>query len=86
MAEDRDKPQNEPDQKGDIQGEGDKRSARRYNEEQREFVEGTDIDEKSRAAAPEDEDEEQELRRAEDEAGKRAKEHDPNEVRRKGPA
>jgi hypothetical protein len=83
MANERDK---QPGQSGDIQGEGDRRSARRFNEESRKFVEKTDVDEKARKARPRDSDEERELTQAEKEAAERAKEHDPNEVRGKGPA
>ncbi len=70
----------------DIQGEGDKRSARRFNEHEQEFVQKTDTDEKAREAKPKDADEAEELRRSEAKAAGRAKEHDPDEVRRRGPA
>jgi hypothetical protein len=94
MAEDRSKDQKKDQKKdqnedrrqqADIQGEGDKRSARRFNEREQEFVEHTDVDEKAKTAKPKNAEEEREMRRAEAKAAERAKEHDPTEVRRKGP-
>jgi hypothetical protein len=70
----------------DIQGEGDKRSARRFNQQEEAFVERSDTEALGREAKPKSREEAEELERAEAEAGERAKEHDPNEVRRQGPA
>jgi hypothetical protein len=75
---------NPPEQ--DIQGEGDKRSARKFNEKEQEFVREHDTEELGRKAQPADREEQEALERAEEEAAKRAKEHDPDEVRPKGSA
>lgn len=48
------------------QGEGDKESAKRYNEEQKEFVESGKVEEKRDERANLSERERQELERAED--------------------
>lgn len=66
---------------GRNQGEGDRESARRFNDAQRKFVDS----ERGRAAVrsggqPHDEDEEA-LREAESEAASRARENDPEEKR-----
>jgi hypothetical protein len=84
MADDRNKSQDP--KKGENQGEGDKRAARHFNEKSEEFVKQTDVEQKAKEAKPKDDKEEQELSKAEAKAAQRAKEHDPEEVRRKGPA
>jgi hypothetical protein len=61
----------------DIQGEGDYRAARRYNEATREFVEDEDVAEAARDAEPQSEREQQELERAEQAGRRRAKDEDP---------
>ncbi len=70
----------------DIQGEGDKRSARKSNEKKQEFVQEHDTEALAHEAEPADSREQEALEHAEEEAAKRAKEHDPNEVRGKGPS
>ncbi len=67
---------------GDNQGEGNRESARRFNDAERRFVDS----ERGRAAIrsagrPRDEDEEEALRNAESEAAGRARENDPEEKR-----
>ena len=68
--------------KGANQGEGDKQSARRFNEAERSFV----ASERGRAAIraggkTRDDEEEESLRDAESEAAGRARENDPEEKR-----
>jgi hypothetical protein len=64
------------------QGEGDRKSARRFNDAERRFVESDEGQEAIReGAAAETPDEEEELREAEAKAGKRARENDPEEKR-----
>lgn len=64
--------------KGGNQGEGDRESARRFNEDVREFVQSGKVDEAARRAAGQDPAEAE----AAEKAGKdRAKEFDPAETR-----
>jgi hypothetical protein len=63
--------------KGEVQGEGDYRAARRYNEATREFVEDEDVAEAARDAEPQSEREQQQLERAEQAGRQRAKDEDP---------
>ena len=68
--------------RGTNQGEGDRESARRFNEAERAFVES----ERGRAAirssgGTHDEEEEDDLREAEADAASRARENDPEEKR-----
>ena len=67
---------------GENQGEGDRKSARRFNQKEREFVES----ERGRDAIRSGErsktsDEERDLEDAEEAARRRAKENDPEESR-----
>jgi hypothetical protein len=62
---------------GEVQGEGDYRAARRYNEATREFVEDEDVAEAARDAEPKSERERQQLERAEQAGRERAKDEDP---------
>jgi len=62
---------------GEVQGEGDYRAARRYNEATREFVEDEDVAEAARDAEPQSEREQQQLERAEQAGRQRAKDEDP---------
>ena len=63
--------------KTDVQGEGDYKAARRYNEATREFVEEEDVSEAARDAEPQSAREEQQLERAEQAGRQRAKDEDP---------
>jgi len=67
----------EPKAGSEVQGEGDYRAARRYNESTREFVKENDVTEAARSAEPESAVEEQQLERAEQKGRERAKEEDP---------
>ncbi|TVP79318.1 hypothetical protein [Thioalkalivibrio sp.] len=60
--------------KPNIQGEGDRESARRYNKDTREFVESGKVDEAARKAGEGDK---EEMERAEETAEERARELDP---------
>lgn len=60
----------------DIQGEGDYKSALRYDEETREFVEAGKVDPAARAAAPANEAEAEAMRRAEEKGRARSKGED----------
>ena len=73
MANDKVKDESE----GEVQGEGDYRAARRYNEATREFVEDEDVAEAARDAEPQSEREQQQLERAEQAGRQRAKDEDP---------
>jgi hypothetical protein len=73
MANDKVKDKSE----GEVQGEGDYRAARRYNEATREFVEDEDVAEAARDAEPQSEREQQQLERAEQAGRQRAKDEDP---------
>ncbi len=59
--------------KSEVQGEGDYKAARRYNEATREFVKDEDVAEAARDAEPQSAGEEQQLERAE-QAGRAARE------------
>lgn len=56
------------------QGEGDRESAKRYNEEQKEFVESGKVEQKRNERADVSEQETEELERAEDIGKSRGKE------------
>jgi len=73
MANDQGKDKSED----EVQGEGDYRAARRYNEATREFVEEEDVAEAARDAEPRSEREQQQLERAEQAGRQRAKDEDP---------
>jgi len=57
----------------DIQGEGNYDATRRYDKSAREFAQSGKVDEAARAAAPRDEREAQEMRRAEEEGRSHAR-------------
>lgn len=59
------------------QGEGNREAARRYNAEQKKFVDSGRAPDAARRAAPQDEDEAAALKRAEDKGRSRAKGEDP---------
>ena len=61
----------------DVQGEGDYKAARRYNEATREYVKGEDVDEAARDAEPQSAREEQQMQHAEQAGRQRAKDEDP---------
>ncbi len=63
--------------KGEVQGEGDYKAARRYNEATKEFVEDNDVDEAARDAKPESVGEQRQMERAEEQGRHRAKDEDP---------
>ncbi len=63
------------------EGEGNKTADRNYREATRKFVQSERGQEEIRHAGDVDGEEQQEIRRAEEEAKSRAKEHDPEEVR-----
>lgn len=63
--------------KGEVQGEGDYKAARRYNDATREFVKEEDVAEAARDAEPQSASEEQQLERAEQAGRQRAKDEDP---------
>jgi hypothetical protein len=65
-------------QGGQNQGEGDREAARRYNEDQQQFVQSGKVDEAARKAAGQDP---AEARKAEQAGRDRAKELDPEESR-----
>jgi len=73
MANDQGKDKSED----EVQGEGDYRAARRYNEATREFVKDEDVAEAARDAEPKSEREQQQLERAEQAGRERAKDEDP---------
>jgi hypothetical protein len=62
---------------GEVQGEGDYKAARRYNEATREFTEDEDVAAAARDAEPKSEREQQQLERAEQAGRQRAKDEDP---------
>ncbi|MGZ8993094.1 MAG: hypothetical protein ACXW16_03675 [Burkholderiaceae bacterium] len=68
---------NQPKAKTEVQGEGDYKAARRYNEATREFVKEEDVAAAARDAEPKSAGEEQELERAEQAGRQRAKDEDP---------
>lgn len=59
------------------QGEGDRTAARRFNKDQKAFVDAGRVPAGAKRAAPDDEAEARELERAEDEGRSRAKDEDP---------
>lgn len=61
----------------EVQGEGDYKSARRYNERTTDFARRTDVEGAAREAAPENAAEAAELENAESAGRSRAKEEDP---------
>ena len=63
------------------EGEGNKTADRNYREATRKFVQSERGQEEIQHAGDVDGEEQQEIRRAEEEAKARAKEHDPAEVR-----
>ncbi len=63
--------------KGEVQGEGDYKAGRRYNEATREFAKKTDVNEAARDAEPSSASEQQSLERAEQQGRDRAKDEDP---------
>lgn len=71
MADNQGKPKTE------VQGEGDYKAARRYNEATREFVKEEDVAGAARDAEPQSASEEQPLERAEQAGRQRAKDEDP---------
>ena len=71
MADNQGKPKTE------VQGEGDYKAARRYNEATREFVKEEDVAGAARDAEPQSASEEQQLERAEQAGRQRAKDEDP---------
>lgn len=62
---------------GEVQGEGDYKAARRYNEATREFVKEEDVAGAARDAEPQSAGEEQQIERAEQAGRGRAKDEDP---------
>ncbi|MFO7305270.1 MAG: hypothetical protein C0P74_007105 [Gammaproteobacteria bacterium] len=63
------------------EGEGNKTADREYREATQRFVQSEKGQEEIKRAGDVDDAQEQEIRRAEEQAGERAKEHDPAEVR-----
>jgi hypothetical protein len=63
------------------EGEGNKTADRNYREATRKFVESERGKDEIRQAGDVTPEEERDIRRAEEEAKQRAKEHDPEEVR-----
>lgn len=59
--------------KDGVQGEGDYQAARRYNKEQEQFAQSGRVEDEARKAAPRDDKEAEELKRAEEETGKKGK-------------
>lgn len=59
--------------KSHVQGEGDYDSAKKYNQETREFIDSGKVDQAARDAAPRNADEKQAMREAEDEGRSHAK-------------
>lgn len=67
----------QPKNTSEVQGEGDYKAARRYNEATREFVEENDVSEAARDAEPDNAAEQQQMERAEQQGRQRAKDEDP---------
>ncbi len=67
----------QPKAKSEVQGEGDYKAARRYNEATREFVQEEDVEGAARDAEPQSANEQQQLERAEQAGRQRAKDEDP---------
>lgn len=63
--------------KSEVQGEGDYKAARRYNEATREFVSEENVDAAAREAMPQSANEQEQLERAEQAGRQRAKDEDP---------
>ena len=61
----------------EVQGEGDYKAARRYNEATREFIKEEDVAEAAHDAEPQDAREEQQMEHAEQAGRQRAKDEDP---------
>ena len=82
-SSDKTKPQSEKTEKpipgatSEVQGEGDYKSARRYNERTTEFARRSDVEGAAREAAPDSTAEASELEDAERAGRARAKEEDP---------
>ena len=72
-------PRNEP---GDNEGEGNKSADRNYREATQKFVESERGREEIEKAGDVDANEERDIERAEQEAKRHAKEHDPEEMRK----
>jgi len=60
-----------------VQGEGDYEAARRYDRDQREFVQSGRVDQAARDARPQDREQADEMARAEDEGRSHSKGEDP---------
>ena len=75
MADNHSKTQ--PTKSSEVQGEGDYKAARRYNEATREFVDDENVAEAARDAQPNSDSEQQQLERAEQAGRERAKDEDP---------
>ena len=75
MAENQTKTQ--PKKSREVQGEGDYKAARRYNEATREFVKEEDVAGAARDAEPQSAGEQQQIERAEQAGRERAKDEDP---------
>ena len=67
-------PASKPAESGEVQGEGDYKSAREFNEAERKFVKSGKVAAAARAAAPKSDAETQELLEAEEEGKRHAKE------------
>ncbi|MBA3564284.1 MAG: hypothetical protein H0W33_09810 [Gammaproteobacteria bacterium] len=67
--------------KGSMQGEGDRKSARRYRKDTEDHIKSHDVEEEARRAEPESDARRKELEKAEEKGRKRAKEEDPALVR-----
>jgi len=61
----------------EVQGEGDYKAARRYNDATREFAKEEDVSEAARDAEPQDEREARQMQHAEQAGRQRAKDEDP---------
>ena len=59
------------------QGEGDRESARRFNEDEQKFVQSGRVTEAARNAAPRDASEQQQMQQAEEAGKSHAKDEDP---------
>jgi len=61
----------------EVQGEGDYKAARRYNDATREFAKEEDVSEAARDAEPQNAREEEQMEHAEQAGRERAKDEDP---------
>jgi hypothetical protein len=68
---------NDPSSNDRVQGEGDYEAARRYDRDQREFVQSGRVDQAARDARPQNPGEAEEMTRAEDEGRSHSKGEDP---------